>query len=85
MTVSKQGCMQGYGATISSPGLPRDSVVKNLPASVRDAGGTGDAGSISGPGRSLEKETATHSSILAWEIPWREEIQSMGLQGVGPD
>ena len=31
----------------------------------------------------LEKETATHSSILAWEIPWTEElggIQSLGLQ-----
>ena len=31
----------------------------------------------------LEKEMATHSSILAWEIPWREEpggIQSKGLQ-----
>ena len=31
----------------------------------------------------LEKEMATHSSILVWEIPWREEpdgLQSMGLQ-----
>ena len=31
----------------------------------------------------LEKELATHSSILAWEIPWTEDsgrIQSMGLQ-----
>ena len=31
----------------------------------------------------LEKERATHSSILAWRIPWREEpvrLQSMGLQ-----
>ena len=31
----------------------------------------------------LEKETGTHSSILAWEIPWTEELgglQSMGLQ-----
>ena len=31
----------------------------------------------------LEKETATHSNILAWEIPWREEPgepQSMGMQ-----
>ena len=33
----------------------------------------------------LEKEMAAHSSVLAWEIPWREEpvrIQSMGLQRV---
>ena len=31
----------------------------------------------------LEKEMATHSSILAWEIPWREEpgrLQSMGYK-----
>ena len=34
----------------------------------------------------LEKEMATHSSILAWRIPWTEEpggLQSMGLQRVG--
>ena len=32
---------------------------------------------------SLDKEMATHSNILAWEIPWTEEpggLQSMGLQ-----
>ena len=36
----------------------------------------------------LEKGMATHSSILAWEIPWTEEpgeLQSMGLQRVGQD
>ena len=36
----------------------------------------------------LEKEMATHSSILAWKIPWMEEpgrLQSMGLQRVGHD
>ena len=36
----------------------------------------------------LEKEMATHSSTLAWKIPWREEpgrLQSMGLQRVGHD
>ena len=34
----------------------------------------------------LEKEMATHSSILAWKIPWNEEpggLQSMGSQRVG--
>ena len=34
----------------------------------------------------LEKELATHSSILVWEIPWIEEpggLQSMGSQGSG--
>ena len=36
----------------------------------------------------LEKEMATHSSILAWEIPWTENpggLQSMGPQRVGHD
>jgi len=36
----------------------------------------------------LEKEMATHSSTLAWEIPWMEEhgrLQSVGSQRVGHD
>ena len=36
----------------------------------------------------LEKEMATHSSTIAWKIPWAEEpgrLQSMGLQRVGRD
>ena len=36
----------------------------------------------------LEKEMATHSSILAWKIPWMEEpgrLQSTGLQRAGHD
>ena len=36
----------------------------------------------------LEKETATHSSILAWKTPWMEEpdrLQSMGSQRVRHD
>ena len=36
----------------------------------------------------LEKEMATHSSTLIWEIPWLEEpgrLQSMGSQRVGYD
>ena len=34
----------------------------------------------------LEEETATHSSILAWKIPWTEQpgrLEYMGLQRVG--
>ena len=37
---------------------------------------------------SLEKEMATHSSTLAWKIPWMEKpgrLQSMGLQTTGHD
>ena len=41
-----------------------------------------------GPEDLLEKEMATHSSILAWKIPWMEEpgrLRSMGSQRVGHD
>ena len=41
-----------------------------------------------GQEESLEKEMATHSSTLAWRIPWTEEpggLQSMGSQRVGHD
>ena len=56
-------------------------MVKNLPMQemwVQSLGGED----------SLAEEMATHSSILAWEIPWAEEsggLQSVGLQGVGRD
>ena len=45
-----------------------------------------DPGMILGREDPLEKEMATHSSILAWEISWTQEpggLQSMGLQRVG--
>ena len=45
-------------------------VIKNLPASARDIRNTH---SVPGMGRSPEKGTATHSSILAWRIPGTEE------------
>ena len=57
----------------------------NPPASARDAK---DASSIPGSARSLEKEVATSSGVLAWEIPWIQEpggLQSMGSQRVGND
>ena len=55
-------------------------MVKNLPA---NAGDTRDLGSIPELGRSPGEGMATHSSILAWKIPWTEEfgwLQSMGTQ-----
>ena len=56
--------------------FPGGAVVKTLPT---NAGNTRDAVSISGLGRSLEKEMAIHSSILAWKTPWTEEpLQPMG-------
>ena len=61
-------------------------MVKSLPT---NAGGTRSAGSVSLGGEDpLEKEMATHSSILAWKILWTEEpgvLQSMVLQRVGHD
>ena len=54
-------------------------VVKNLPAMQET-----QVQSL-GQEDPLEGEMATHSSILAWEIPWTEEpggLQSMGLQRV---
>ena len=60
-------------------GYPSGSAVKNLPATVRD---TGDEGLISGSGRSLQEEKATHSSILAWKIPWTEEPGGPEVHGV---
>ena len=60
-------------------------VVKNLPA---NAGDVRDASLIPELEDPLEKSMATHSSILAWRIPWREEpggLQSVGLQRVRHD
>ena len=54
-------------------GFPDDSVVKNTPANA------GHSGSIPGRQAPLEKEMATHSSILAWEIPWAEELAGYSL------
>ena len=59
-------------------GFPSGTVVKNPPAKTQ-------VQSL-GQEDTLEEEMATHSSILAWEIPRREEpggLQRMGLQRVG--
>ena len=60
-------------------------VVKNLPANARHIK---DMSSIPGLGYSLEAGMATHSSNLAWRIPWTEEsggLQSIGLQRLRHD
>ena len=54
-------------------------MVKNPPANAEYIR---DAGSIPRSEDPLEESMATHSSILAWRIPWMEEpggLQSMGL------
>ena len=64
-------------------GFPGGSVVKNLPAMQE----TQETQVLSlGQEDPLEKEMATHSSILAWEIPWTEETgrpESVESQRVG--
>ena len=57
-------------------------MVKNPPAKA------GDVGSIPGSEDPLEENMATHSSVLAWEIPWTEDPggqQNIGSQRVGHD
>ena len=66
--------------TIILLGFPGGGMVKNPPAN-REMQETW-VGKILGNGMT------THSSILAWRIPWTEEsggLQSMGLQRVGHD
>ena len=58
-------------------GFPGGSVVKNPPAMQETW-----VGSL-GQEDPLEKEMGTHTRILAWKIPWMEELgglQSIGLQ-----
>ena len=53
-----------------------------------NAGDVRDAGLIPGSGKSPEEGLATHSTIVAWRIPWTEEpggLQSIGLHRVGHD
>ena len=57
-------------------------VVKNLPAMLET-----QVQSL-GQEDPLQKKLATHSSILAWRIPWTEEpgrLQSLGSQRIGHD
>ena len=62
--------------------FPAGSVVKKLPANA------GDLGLIPDLGRSPGEENGSHSSILAWRIPWTEEpggLQSVGLKRLRHD
>ena len=64
------------------------SVAKNLPANAGDAASIPGWGIFPGGEYPLEEGMATHSSILAWRIPWTEEpieLQSIGSQRVEHD
>ena len=71
-----------FGFLYTQFGFLGGSEVENPPANA------GDASSITEAGRSLEREMSIHSSIVAYKIPWAEELgrlQSMGSQRVGHD
>ena len=57
-------------------GFPGGCAIKNLPASAEDVG------LIPGREDSLEKETATHVSILSWEVPWTKEPGRVQFDGI---
>ena len=59
---------------LNNKGSPRIlEWVKNLPANAGGAGLIHESGRSPNQEDPPEEETATHSSILAWEIPWTEE------------
>ena len=67
---------------ICTTGFPSGSVVKNLPAMQEPQEAQVQSLGLEDP---LEEGMATHSSILAWRIPWTEEpggLQSIGSQTV---
>ena len=64
---------------ITLQGFPGGLGAKNPPVNPGD---TRDSGSIPGSEDPLKKEMATHSSILAWEIPWTEESGGLTAHGV---
>ena len=74
-----------YSTPVFREGFPGGSAVKNPPAMQK----TQEMWIQSlGQVDPLEKGIATHSSILAWRIPWTEEpggLQSMGSHRVGHD
>ena len=79
----------GYTGSLACHHFPESGFKLKLFPSDSDkesACQAGDVGLSLGWEAPLEKEIATHSSILAWEIPWTEEpsgLLSMGLQSVG--
>ena len=74
--------IKGYGSPSDKRVLPGGSTGKESACNAGD-----QVGSL-GREDPLEKGMGTHSSILAWRIPWTEEpgrLQSVGSQRVGHD
>ena len=87
-TTEPPGKPQGKLRNLSGTkfGLPHQVKASLVAQTVKESVcNTGDLGLIPGSGRSPGNGTATHSSILAWRIPWTQEpggLQSMGSQRV---
>ena len=80
-----EGVLAPQSPSVTSSGLPRWLSGKEF---AHSAGNARDASSIPGLEDLLEKEMATHSSVLAWRIPGTAEpggLPSMGLHRVGHD
>ena len=94
-TISKKHILMFYWVSRTKSKYSRNHITEIL--LVKHFGGSedktsackaGDPGSIPELEDPLEKEMATHSSILAWRIPWTEEpgvLQSTGSQRVRHD
>ena len=82
-----------YNIVLVSAVRQRESTVGlpwwlNREEAACNAGNTGSSGLTLGQEDPQEEGMATHSSILAWRIPWTEQpggLQSMGSQRVRPD
>ena len=70
-------CLEGLHAYLR--GFPGSAVVKNLPANAEDAR---NEGAIPGSGRYPGVGNGTHSSILAWKIPWTQRPGGVTCHGV---
>ena len=74
------GCLAFLFVILSNSGFPGGSAVKNPPGRQEP---WETQGQPLGREHPWEEEIATHSSILAWRIPWTEEpgmLQALGLQ-----
>ena len=85
--VPSEGCREGSFLSSSSFWWPQDSLpCGNRTPSLSPSPHGGLLYFSLGQEDPLEKEMASHSSVLVWEIPWTEEpggLWSMGLQGDG--
>ena len=84
------GIEPSSSAEIHQPDLPKTGTGMGFPSDLDGKASAMQETQVRSLGWEdpLEKEMATHSSTLAWKIPWTEEpgrLQSMGLQRVGHD